>query len=53
VSGRGSEAIIAFLVSQGADPEAKNKRGATPLSLATTKGVDTITNLLKGNPTAR
>jgi ankyrin repeat protein len=47
VSGRGSEAIIAFLVTQGADPERKNKRGQTPLSLATTRGNDAITNLLR------
>src|SRR4030095_9116590 len=47
VSGRGSEAIIAFLVAKGADPERKNKRGQTPLSLATTKGNDAITKLLK------
>jgi ankyrin repeat protein len=47
ISGRGSETIIAFLVSQGADPEAKNKRGQTPLSLAATKGNDAITNLLR------
>jgi len=47
VSARGSEAIIAFLVSQGADPEAKNKRGQTPLSLATAKGNDAITSLLR------
>jgi ankyrin repeat protein len=46
VSGRGSEAIIAFLMAQGADPEAKNKRGQTPLSLATTKDNDAITKLL-------
>jgi ankyrin repeat protein len=42
VSGRGSEAIIAFLVSQGANPETKNKRGQTPLSLATAKGTDKV-----------
>lgn len=47
VSGRGSEVIIKFLVSKGADPEAKNKRGQTPLAIATTKGNDAITNLLK------
>jgi ankyrin repeat protein len=47
VSGRGSEAIIAFLVSQGADPERINKRGQTPLSLAAAKG-DAITSLLRG-----
>jgi ankyrin repeat protein len=47
VSGRGSEAIIAFLVAQGANPEAKNKRGQTPQSLATAKGNDAITQLLR------
>jgi ankyrin repeat protein len=47
ISGRGSEAIIAFLVAQGANPEAKNKRGQTPLSLATAKGSDAITSLLR------
>jgi uncharacterized protein len=47
VSGRGSEAIIAFLVSQGANPESKNKRGQTPLSLATAKGNDAIIKLLR------
>jgi ankyrin repeat protein len=46
ISGRGSETIIAFLVAQGADIEAKNKRGQTPLALATTKGNDAITKLL-------
>src|SRR5262249_50720741 len=46
ISGRGSETIIAFLVAQGADPEKKNKRGQTPLSLAKAKGNDAITNLL-------
>jgi ankyrin repeat protein len=46
ISGRGSEAIIKFLIDQGADPEAKNKRGQTPLSLATAKGNDAITSLL-------
>ena len=47
ISGRGSEAIIAFLVAQGADPEAKNKRGQTPLSLAIAKGNDATTSLLR------
>ena len=46
VNGRGSEAIIAFLVAQGANPEARNKRGQTPMSLATAKGNDAIINLL-------
>jgi len=47
ISGRGSEAIIKFLVDQGADPEAKNKRGQTPLALATAKGNDALTSLLR------
>jgi ankyrin repeat protein len=52
ISGRSSEAIIKFLVDRGADPEAKNKRGQTPLALATTKGNDAITSLLgRPNPT--
>jgi ankyrin repeat protein len=51
ISGRGSEAIVKFLVEQGADPEAKNKRGQTPLNLAITKGNDAITNLLQKGST--
>jgi ankyrin repeat protein len=47
ISGRGSEDIIKFLVSKGANPEAKNKRGQTPISVATTKGNDAITSLLR------
>jgi ankyrin repeat protein len=47
ISGRGSEAIIKFLVAKGADPERKNKRGQTPMSLAAAKGNDAITNLLR------
>jgi ankyrin repeat protein len=46
ISGRGSEAIIAFLVSQGADPERKNNRGQTPMALANAKG-EAITKLLR------
>jgi len=53
VSGRGSEAIIAFLISQGADPEKKNKRGQTPLSLAAAKDNDTVTSLLRGSQPAK
>jgi uncharacterized protein len=53
ISGRGSEAIIKFLVAQGADPEAKNKRGQTPLALATTKGNDAITSLLRRPETGK
>jgi ankyrin repeat protein len=46
ISGRGSEAIIKFLIDHGADPEAKNKRGQTPLALAAAKGNEAITSLL-------
>jgi ankyrin repeat protein len=49
ISGRGSEAIIKFLIDQGADPESKNKRGQTPRAIAATKGNDAITALL-GKP---
>ena len=49
VSGRGSEAIVKFLMERGADPEAKNKRGQTPRSIAATKGNDVFINLL-GKP---
>jgi ankyrin repeat protein len=35
VSGRGSPAIVRFLVERGASLEAKDKRGRTPLDLAT------------------
>jgi ankyrin repeat protein len=38
---------VAFLVKQGADPELKNKRGQSPLAIATPKGIDAITNLLR------
>jgi ankyrin repeat protein len=46
ISGRGSEAIVKFLMDEGANPEAKNKRGQTPRSIAAGKGNDAITSLL-------
>jgi ankyrin repeat protein len=46
VSGRASDAIVSFLVAQGADPEKKNNRGQTPLSVATTRGNEAIVRLL-------
>jgi uncharacterized protein len=46
ISGRGSEAIIKFLIDRGADPEAKNKRGQTPRAIAATKDNAAITSLL-------
>jgi uncharacterized protein len=53
ISGRGSEIIIKFLVTEGADPEKKNKRNQSPISLATAKGNDAITNLLRKADPAR
>jgi len=35
VTGRGSPAIVRFLIARGANLEAKNKRGQTPLAAAT------------------
>jgi uncharacterized protein len=46
ISGRGSEAIIKFLIDHGADPEARNKRGQTPRAIAAAKGNEAITSLL-------
>jgi ankyrin repeat protein len=48
VSGRASEKIVAVLVARGADPELKNKRGQSPLSLATSRGNDALARLLRG-----
>jgi uncharacterized protein len=48
VSGRASETIVSFLVAHGADPEQKNKRGQTPLSLASSRSNEAITRLLRG-----
>ena len=42
-----------FLVANGASPEVKNKRGQTPLSLATSKGNEAITRLLHGSNQAQ
>ena len=35
ISGRGSEAIVRFLIDSGSDLNAKNKQGRTPLDVAT------------------
>jgi ankyrin repeat protein len=53
VSGRSSPAIISFLIAEGADPEIKNKRGQTPLSVAATRGNDEIIRLLRGPAAAK
>jgi ankyrin repeat protein len=53
VSGRASEVIVAFLVAQGADPEKKNNRGQTPLSVATSRGNEAIAKLLRGPTLAK
>jgi ankyrin repeat protein len=50
VSGRASEAIVAFLVARGADPEKKNNRGQTPLALATSRSNESLTALLRNPP---
>ena len=34
ISGRGSKSIVQFLVESGADLQAKNKQGRTPLEVA-------------------
>jgi uncharacterized protein len=47
ISGRGSEAVIEFLLEQGADPSAANERQLTPLSLAESTGTEAIAALVR------
>jgi uncharacterized protein len=47
VGGRGSEAIVRFLLERGADPLAANGRQQTPLSIAEARASDTITALVR------
>jgi len=47
VGGRKSEKIIRYLLAEGADPAAANAKGATPLSLAETRGPPEILALLR------
>jgi uncharacterized protein len=47
ISGRGSEAIIRFLLERGADPLAPNAREQTPLSIAETRGTAAVAALVR------
>jgi ankyrin repeat protein len=47
VGGRGSEAIVRFLLERGADPTAANKRQQTPLSIADARGSDAVKALVR------
>jgi hypothetical protein len=47
ISGRGSEAIIRYLLGRGADAAAANARGQTPLALAERSGADEIVALVR------
>ena len=47
VGGRGSEAIVRFLLERGADPSAPNARQQTPLSLAEARGSDAVKALVR------
>jgi ankyrin repeat protein len=47
VGGRGSEAIVRFLLERGADPNAANGRQQTPLSLAEARGSDGVKALVR------
>lgn len=47
ISGRASEAIVRFLVSQGAALDVENGRGQTPLAVAEGRGLDSIAAFLK------
>ena len=47
VGGRGSEAIVKFLLERGADPLAANGRQQTPLSIAEARGSDAVKALVR------
>jgi ankyrin repeat protein len=47
VGGRGSEAIVRFLLERGADPLAANGRQQTPLSIAEARGSDAVEALVR------
>jgi uncharacterized protein len=47
VAGRGSEAIVRFLLERGADPLAANGRQQTPLSIAEARGSNAIKALVR------
>jgi ankyrin repeat protein len=46
IGGRGSQIIIAFLLENGADPLAANKREQTPLSIAESRSTAEIAALV-------
>jgi ankyrin repeat protein len=47
VGGRGSDAIVRFLLERGADPFAANGRQQTPLSIAEARGSDAVRALVR------
>jgi ankyrin repeat protein len=47
IAGRGSEAIVRFLLERGADPLAANGRQQTPLSIAEARGSDAVKALVR------
>jgi cytohesin len=47
VGGRGSAAIVRFLLERGADPAAQNKRQQTPLSIAEARASDGVKALVR------
>jgi len=47
VGGRGSEAIVKFLLERGADPTAANGRQQTPLSIAEARASDAVKALVR------
>jgi ankyrin repeat protein len=47
ISGRGSEAIVRFLLERGADPLVPNGRQQTPLSIAEARGGDAVKALVR------
>ncbi len=52
IGGRGSEAIVRFLLERGADPLAANGRQQTPLSIAEARGTDAVKALVRGTAAA-
>jgi ankyrin repeat protein len=47
IGGRGSEAIVRFLLERGADPTAANGRQQTPLSIAEARGTEAVKALVR------
>jgi uncharacterized protein len=53
IAGRGSEAIIRYLLERGADPTVPNGRQQTPLSIAETRTTEAIASLVRAAAAAR